>query len=279
LLWRSFDSNLAALGRPFDWGYSLDSVAAFLHFRSDVSPLDRFLRRGNMSQNSFAEVASTALQNQKSASAVVADTIRRAILRGQFVPGQPMPQEEIAKQFKVSRAPVRDALRQLESEGLIVQHPNRGAEVAKLTTDNLQEIFLIRESLESTALRHAVPKMTDGDLAKAEEVLDRIDADPDPTHMAELNWEFHEAIYRAADLPRLLGLARTLNNNALPYHHLGYIQFNGKTRSQQGHREILAACRARHEDAAVKALLDHLRFSASLVTPHLQGNSSVIVLP
>jgi len=67
-----------------------------------------------MSQNNFAELASTAFQNQKAASVVIADTIRRAILRGQFSPGQAMPQEEIAKQFKVSRAPVRDALRQLE---------------------------------------------------------------------------------------------------------------------------------------------------------------------
>jgi DNA-binding GntR family transcriptional regulator len=227
-----------------------------------------------MSQSNFAELAAAALQNQKSAAVVVADTIRRAILRGQFFPGQAMPQEEIAKQFKVSRAPVRDALRQLESEGLIVQHANRGAEVVRLTANDLQEIFTIRESLESTALRQSVPKMTNADLAKAKEVFDRIDADPDPTHMAELNWEFHEAIYRAANMPRLLSLARTLNNNALPYHHLGYVEYNGKALSQRGHREILAACRARREDAAVEALVDHLRFSASLVTPHLQGNSN-----
>ena len=141
-----------------------------------------------MSESDFAELASAAFQNQKRASIVVADTLRSAILRGHFSPGQAMPQEEIAKQFKVSRAPVRDALRQLESEGLIVLHPNRGAEIVKLTGSDLQEIFLIRESLESTALRLSVPKMTDADFVKAEEVFDRIEADPDSTHMAELNW-------------------------------------------------------------------------------------------
>jgi DNA-binding GntR family transcriptional regulator len=174
----------------------------------------------------------------------------------------------------VSRAPIRDALRQLESEGLIVLHPNRGAEVVKLTACDLQEIFLIRESLESTALRLSVPRMTDADFAKAEDVLHRIEEDPDPTHMAELNWEFHESIYRAANTPRLLSMARTLNNNALPYHHLGYVEYNGKALSQRGHREILAACHARSEDAAIAALLDHLRLSASLVTPHLQSQPS-----
>lgn len=224
-----------------------------------------------MLQSDFAELASAAFQNQKSASMVVADTIRSAILRGHFFPGQAMPQEEIAKKFKVSRAPVRDALRQLESEGLIVMHPNRGAEVAKLTSGDVQEIFLIREGLESTALRLSVPKMTEVDFAKAEEILNRIDSDPDPTHMAELNWEFHESLYRAGCLPRLIGIARTLNNNALPYHHLGYVKYNGKALSQKGHREILAACRARNEIAAIDALLDHLRFSASLVIPHLQA--------
>jgi DNA-binding GntR family transcriptional regulator len=227
--------------------------------------------REKMSQSDFAELASTAFLNQKSASMVIADTIRSAILRGHFFPGQAMPQEEIAKQFKVSRAPVRDALRQLESEGLIVLHPNRGAEVVKLTGRDVQEIFLIRESLESTALRRSVPRMTDEDFEKAEEILNRIDADPDPTHMAELNWEFHENLYRAANMPRLISMARTLNNNALPYHHLGYVKYNGKALSQRGHREILAACHARLEDAAVEALLDHLRISASLVIPHLQA--------
>src|SRR5258705_6361991 len=86
-----------------------------------------------MSKSDFAELASAAFQNKKPASMVVADTLRSAILRGHFSPGQAMPQEEIAKQFKVSRAPVRDALRQLEAEGLIVLHPNRGAEIVKLT--------------------------------------------------------------------------------------------------------------------------------------------------
>ena len=223
-----------------------------------------------MSQSDFAELASAAFQNQKRASIVIADTLRSAILRGHFLPGQAMPQEEIAKQFKVSRAPVRDALRRLESEGLIVLHPNRGAEIAKLTGSDLQEIFLIRESLESTALRLSVPKMTDADFAKAEEVFGRIEADPDTTHMAELNWEFHESIYRAANMPRLMSLARTLNNTALPYHRIGYVEYNGKALSQRGHREILAACHARREDTAVEALLDHLRVSAALVIPHLE---------
>jgi DNA-binding GntR family transcriptional regulator len=140
-------------------------------------------------------------------------------------------------------------------------------DVARLTANNLQEIFLIREGLESTALRQAVPRMTDADLANAEEAFDRIDADPDPTHMAELNWEFHEAIYRAANMPRLLSMARALNNNALPTTNSATSIITGRRSHNGDTNNILAACRARLEGAAVEALLDHLRLSASLVIP------------
>jgi DNA-binding GntR family transcriptional regulator len=223
-----------------------------------------------MSDINFAELASAAFQNHKSASEVVADTIRLAILRGHFRPGQMMPQEEFAKQFGVSRAPVRDALRQLEAEGLIVMHPHRGAEVAKLSAEDVEEVFLIRESLETTALRLSVPNMTEEDFSRADAVLNRIDLDPNTAHMAELNWEFHESLYRASRMPKLLGIVRNLNNNALPYHHLGFVAIDVKEISQSGHRKILDACRARRHKDAVSALTEHLRVSRSLMVSHLQ---------
>ncbi len=218
----------------------------------------------------FAALASTAFQNRKSASVVVSDTLRLAILRGQFSPGQLMPQEEIAKQFGVSRAPIRDALRQLEAEGLIVMHPHRGAEVARLSAEDVEEVFLIRESLETTALRLSVQKMTDADFSRAHTVLKQMDEDGDPAHMAELNWAFHESIYQASGMPRLLGMIRKLNNNALPYHHLGFVAVDIKQISQQGHREILKCCIERRKEDAVKALIKHLRENGKLIVDHLR---------
>ncbi len=221
-------------------------------------------------QPDFATLAAKAFQNQKSASVVVSDTLRRAILRGQFSPGQLMPQEEIAKQFGVSRAPVRDALRRLEAEGLIVMHPHRGAEVAKLTAEDVEEVFLIRESLETTALRLSVPRMTEADFSLAHTVLNQMDVDGDTAHMAELNWAFHESLYQASGLPRLLSMIRTLNNNALPYHHLGFVAVDIKQISQLGHREILKACMERRETDAVAALVKHLRDNGKLIVGHLR---------
>ena len=221
-------------------------------------------------QTDFATLAAKAFQNQKSASVVVSDTLRRAILRGQFSPGQLMPQEEIAKQFGISRAPVRDALRRLEAEGLIVMHPHRGAEVAKLTAEDVEEVFLIRESLETTALRLSVPRMTEADFSLAHTVLNQMDVDGDTAHMAELNWAFHESLYQASGLPRLLSMIRNLNNNALPYHHLGFVAVDIKQISQLGHREILKACMERREADAVAALVKHLRDNGNLIVGHLR---------
>ena len=222
------------------------------------------------SDTDFTALAAAAFQNRKSASVVVTDTVRRAILRGHFSPGQLMPQEEIAKQFGVSRAPVRDALRQLETEGLIVTHPHRGAEVAKLTAEDVEEVFLIRESLETTALRLSVPKMTEADLSRAHTVLNQMDEDADTAHLAELNWAFHESLYQASGRPRLLGMIQTLNNNALPYHHLGFVAVDIKQISQKGHRALLKACLERREAEAVKTLIAHLRDNGNLIVSHLR---------
>ncbi len=165
---------------------------------------------------------------------------------------------------------MRDAFRQLEAEGLIVPHPRKGALVADLTPEEIEEVFLIRESLESTALRQAVPRMTDFDFAQAESVLDQIDMDSNAAHLAEMNWSFHESLYSASRLPRLLGMIRKLNNSALPYHHFGFIAVDIKEESQRGHRKILDACRSRNEEDAVATLQQHLRENGARIVAHLR---------
>ena len=94
----------------------------------------------------ISELAASVLQQQRSTPGLVADAIRLAIVRGQLAPGQSLRQEELAKQFGLSRVPVREALRQLEAEGLIVSYPHRGSAVAVLTANDVEEVFLVRVS-------------------------------------------------------------------------------------------------------------------------------------
>lgn len=218
----------------------------------------------------ISKLATSVLQQQRSTPGLVADGIRLAILRGQLAPGQVLRQEELAKQFGLSRAPVREALRQLETEGLVVSYPNRGTVVAELSAEDIEEVFLIRITLEATALRLSVPKMTDSDFRKAAAVLDQTDNDPNPAHSAELNWAFHESLYAPAGLPKLLNIVRTLHNHALRYHLVGFIALDFKRDSQSGHRQILDACRRRDVDGAVTALTQHLSESGESIVAYVR---------
>jgi DNA-binding GntR family transcriptional regulator len=218
----------------------------------------------------ISKLASSVLQQQRSTPGLVADGIRLAILRGQLAPGQILKQEELAKQFGLSRAPVREALRQLEAEGLVVSYPHRGTVVAELSPEDIEEVFLIRITLETTVLRLAVPKMTDPDFRRAEAVLDQTDNDPNPTHMAELNWAFHETLYVPAGLPRMLNIVKTLHNHALRYHLVGFVALDFKRESQGGHRQILEACRKRDGEGAVEALRAHLSESCRSIVSYVR---------
>jgi DNA-binding GntR family transcriptional regulator len=218
----------------------------------------------------ISQLAISLLQQRRSTPRLIADAIRLAIVRGQLAPGQPLGQEELAKQFGLSRAPIREALRHLEAEGLVVSYPHRGSVVAVLTADDVEEVFLIRLSVESTALRLSVPRMTDADLRRAEAVLEQTDSDPNPTHMGELNWGFHESIYSPCGLPRLLGMIKGLNINALRYQHIAFIALQLKEQSQRQHREILNACCARDVEGAVVTLERHLSESSKCIVSYVR---------
>ena len=218
----------------------------------------------------ISKLATSVLQQQRSTPGLVADGIRLAILRGQLAPGQMLKQEELAKQFGLSRAPVREALRQLEAEGLVISYPHRGTVVARLSADDIEEVFLIRITLESALLKAAVPKLSDLDLRKAEAVLEQTDGDPNPAHSAELNWAFHETLYMPAALPRMLNIVKTLHNHALRYHLVGFVALDFKKESQDGHRQILEACRNRDQAAAVAALSLHLSESGKSIVSYVR---------
>ncbi len=218
----------------------------------------------------ISKLAASVLQKQRSTPGLVADAIRLAIVRGQLSPGQSLGQVELAKQFGLSRVPVREALRQLEAEGLVVSYPHRGTTVAVLTADDVEEVFLIRQALEKSALRLSVPKMTEADLRNAESILERTDADPNPTHMGELNWDFHETLYLPCGLARLLSMIKVLNLNTLRYQHVAFIALQLKEQSQKQHRQILEACRARDVERATAALEYHLSESSKCIVSHVR---------
>jgi DNA-binding GntR family transcriptional regulator len=201
---------------------------------------------------------------------MVAEVLREAILRGILVAGQQLRQDEIARELGVSHIPVREALRQLEAEGLVRLRPYRGFEVSELSPEEVEELYEIRIPLECQALRLAMPHLTDADLRRAEEILDAIDAEQDPSAWSQLNTEFHAVLYAPSRRQRLLNLIRTLRTNVDRYLRLYISVMQRKQYSQREHRKILEAVRRRDVAEAVEALEEHLGIACRMLVDYLR---------
>lgn len=216
----------------------------------------------------FGELAARlAAQRYRTTPGLVAEVLREAILRNVLKGGGRLRQDEIAASLGVSRIPVREALRQLEAEGLVTFYPHRGAVVSELSHEEVQEIYEIRIPLETTAIRLAVPHLGEDDLRRAEQILEAMDGETDVARWNTLNREFHTSLYAPANRPRLLALINVLRTNVERYLRIYISLMHHKPSAQREHRQIVAACRRRDAAAAAKALESHLgNTSRSLVT-------------
>ncbi|MEM7554566.1 MAG: GntR family transcriptional regulator [Cyanobacteria bacterium P01_A01_bin.84] len=218
------------------------------------------------------ELAANALQNQRSTPDLIADALREAIIQGIFSEEKSLRQDEIAKQFGVSRIPVREALRQLEVEGLVKFYPNRGAIVCSLSPREVKEIGEIRIALETTAIKLAIPNLSEFDLEKAECILDKTYAENDVANLGNLNWEFHATLYIPGNRPRLLGMIKNLHVSVERYVRLQMAEMNYSERSQKEHLQLLEACRSKNSSTAVRLLKKHINTASKDLVVYLQEN-------
>jgi DNA-binding GntR family transcriptional regulator len=189
----------------------------------------------------------------------VADHVRDAILRGELPPGERLDETSIAALLKVSRTPVRSALRNLAAEGLVEVYPHRGALVSGLSTDELEEVYHVREMLEGSAARLAAPNVDAQRLALLESTLSELEETTDPNSWLELNNRFHDRVYEAAHRPRMLSIIEYVRNIATPNMRV-FIDSPGFTDSSNSeHRRILDACAKGDGDLAQAEVQNHLR--------------------
>jgi DNA-binding GntR family transcriptional regulator len=189
----------------------------------------------------------------------IAAILREAIASGALAGGTALRQDELALRFGFSRMPIRDALRLLEAEGIVTIHPTRGAFVARLDAREIGEIFAIRELLEREALRLALPRLGETDLAEADALLVRLDREPDVARWGQLNRDFHLALYRPCGNARLLELIEAQHRATDRYVRVLLGSLDYRNRSQLEHRKLLAACRRRGEAQGLAWLSRHLR--------------------
>lgn len=191
-------------------------------------------------------------------SDVIANHIRDAIVSGALEENDPIRQDDVARLFNVSKIPVREALKRLEAEGLVLFQRNKGAIVTSMSDAELAQIFEIRAMLESNAIRLAVPHMTAETFAHAEQLCDEFQRESNVGRWAELNWNFHSSLYQDANRPYLLNLIRSVNDRIERYIRLQLTLSHGEHTADREHRAILAACRAGDGELAARLLNDHI---------------------
>ncbi|HZQ64635.1 MAG TPA: GntR family transcriptional regulator [Gaiellaceae bacterium] len=189
--------------------------------------------------------------------------LREEILDGRLRPGERIHQQAVAQRFGTSRQPVREALRQLQNEGLVVVLPNVGARVARLDANELVEVYLLRERLEPLAVSLGASRLPDERLAEMRREAEWMEQNEPGGREAE--WlghdrAFHMASFAGAEAPRLLAIVESLWNVAEQYRraYLG-LRAGAIEPTLLEHRLLIDALARRDGDDAARTLEMHIR--------------------
>jgi len=209
-----------------------------------------------------------------SASDVILKYIRDSITDGSLDEGEPIRQDDVAKLFNVSKIPVREALKRLESEGLVEFQRNRGAIVTSISEPEIVQIFEVRAILETNAIKLAIPSMTKATFERAMSYCNAFAKETDVGRWAALNWQFHSCLYEDAQRPYLISTIRSVNDRLERYLRVQLTLSNGHQTADREHRLILKACKDRDADRASKLLEDHIMGACSSLIEHLPSRQA-----
>jgi DNA-binding GntR family transcriptional regulator len=191
----------------------------------------------------------------RSIEEVVTTALRDAILSGELRPGERLLQEQLADQLRVSRIPLRDALRRLEAEGLVHIGPRRGAEVASLDRAGILEIYEIRSALEPDLMRRSVAALGPADGKRLVEMSEQMDARVDkPAEGLRARRAFYSELYAYAERPRVRRLILGLRDDVQRYHVLKNV-----AAALHDHAELRECIRERDAERAAQIHGQHLR--------------------
>lgn len=192
---------------------------------------------------------------------VVFNTLRQAILRGELQPGERLLEIHLANKLGVSRTPIREAIRKLELEGLVLMIPRKGAVVAEITEKSLRDVLEVRRALEELAMKLACEKILDGEIeelkAASREFEDALKTG-DVTVYAEADVKFHDIIYRTTDNQRLIQLLYNLREQMYRY-RVEYLKREDSHETLLAeHQYIIETLEKRDANEAVKAVCAHI---------------------
>jgi len=194
-------------------------------------------------------------------SAAIVEQLRRDILDGTYAAGDQLRQDALAASFQVSRIPVREALFQLEAEGLVLIEPHKGAIVSAFSLEEIDDVFDLRVLLEPRMLAQSAPRLSPQDFAEVS-ALDtefaRAIAAQDVAQWGQLNARFHLALYRHARQPRTLAIVTALLQTSDRFTRLQMNRAPALARAETEHRKLLRLCQDGKVPEACEYLVAHV---------------------
>jgi len=203
----------------------------------------------------------------------VVDGLRQLILEGDFLPGDKLQQDELAARLGVSAMPVREGLRQLQAEGLVDFVPRRGAFVASLTADEFDELYHMREGLESLALRWAIPRLNPQIMETLRQTLHNVEETEqrgDVRRRTLLVRTFLWTIFEAAGRRHLFDAIRRYYRMTYLYQRQYSAMLELSAQRAQIYRRLLDAIAAGNVDDAIAAYREHYRLIRETMLPYLR---------
>jgi DNA-binding GntR family transcriptional regulator len=201
---------------------------------------------------------------RKTTSALIVDSLRERLMNHEFGDSEMIRQDRLAKEYNVSLSPVREALIQLEAEGVLTLVRHRGYAINTLSIDDIQQMYELRALIEVALLRHAIPKLKESDIAAARQIHEAMTKiykrGTQTTTWTKLNWDFHTTLYRSAEKRQLFAVVENVRQNIVRYIHMQM-----KLRSSanlahtiKDHSEILEYAANRETNKAAELLRHHI---------------------
>lgn len=215
------------------------------------------------------KIRSVDISQMASASTLIFDALRRAIIEGALVEGEPLRQDDIARRFNTSRIPVREALTRLEELGLVRTQRYKGAVVSGLSVEEAVEIFDFRALIEPELIRRAVPRMTAASLAEARAAHTAFEGSTDPMVWGDLNRVFHGSLYLPSSLSYHLEVLGNAMDRIDRYLRAQLLLSDGMERAAVEHLAILTACEAGDADLAAALTRQHIEGARASFLEHL----------
>ena len=204
---------------------------------------------------------------------VVFTTLRQAILRGELKPGERLMEIQLANKLGVSRTPIREAIRKLELEGLVITIPRRGAEVAEITEKNMQDVLEVRKSLEALAIQLACERMTQEAIEQLKQKSIDFQASlstKDVTKIAEADVQFHDVIFEATDNQRLVQLLNNLREQMYRFRVEHLKNEDWYPQLIEEHEEIIRRLENREREKAMQIISKHIDNQVNVVRGVIQ---------